>query len=262
MMTSETMAQVVAFARRSNFQIADITGGAPELNPYVGDLIESLAPVTRRVMMRCNLTALAEGRYDRLLSLCVKNRVVVVASLPSVNSAQLEAQRGKGAWEKSIASLRRLNSLGYGQADSGLELDVVSNPTGAFLPVSQNQAEKKFRADLAKKGGIVFNRLFAFANAPLGRFRTWLSQSGNLDQYMNKLASSFNPSTAQQVMCLTLISVSWDGYLFDCDFNLARGLPLGGSRKHVSDMDGPPEPGTPIAVSDHCYACTAGCGFT
>jgi len=262
MMSHETMAQVVAFARKSNFQIADITGGAPELNPYVGELIESLAPVTQRVMIRSNLTALAEGHYDRLLSLCVKNRVVVVASLPSVNSAQLEAQRGKGAWEKSIASLRTLNSLGYGQTDSGLELDLVANPTGAFLPGSQSQAEKKFRADLDRKEGIVFNRLFAFANAPLGRFGTWLRQSGNLDQYMRKLASSFNPSTLEQVMCLSLISVSWDGYLFDCDFNLARGLPLGGSRKHVSDMDGPPEPGTPIAVSDHCYACTAGCGFT
>lgn len=261
-MSRETMAQVVTFARKGNFQVADVTGGAPELNPHLGSFLDSLAGVSERIMVRCNLTALAEGNHDELLGLCVRNRVAIVASLPSVNAAQLESQRGKGAWDKSVASLRRLNSIGYAQPDSGLELDLVSNPTGAFLPVSQSQAEKKFRLDLQRKWGIVFNNLFAFANAPLGRFRRWLSESGNLDRYMRKLASSFNPCTVPQLMCQKLIAVSWDGYAFDCDFNLARGMPLGGRRTHVSDMVAPPEPGTPIAVSDHCYACTAGSGFT
>jgi radical SAM/Cys-rich protein len=256
------MLEVQGFADRGNFQVVDITGGAPEMNPNLMAFIEGMAGLSRRVMLRSNLTALAEGDHEELLALCVRKRLVIVASLPSVNAAQMEAQRGHGAWEKSIASLRRLNSMGYGQADSGLELNLVSNPTGAFLPISQRQTEKKFRSDLQRKCGVVFNNLFAFANAPLGRFRRWLSASGNLDQYMRKLVSSFNPCTVKQLMCQSLVSVSWDGYLYDCDFNLARQLPLGGARNHVSDMSGPPAPGTPIVVSDHCYACTAGSGFT
>jgi radical SAM/Cys-rich protein len=261
-MSLDTMRQVQEFAARGDYQVVDITGGAPEMNPNLKTFIEHITGSSPLVMLRSNLTALAEGNHEELLALCVRKRLVIVASLPSVNASQMEAQRGHGAWETSVASLRRLNSLGYGQADSGLELNLVSNPTGAFLPVAQKQTEKKFRTDLQRKYGIVFNNLFAFANAPLGRFRRWLSASGNLDQYIRKLALSFNPCTAQKLMCQSLVSVSWDGYLYDCDFNLARQLPLGGLRHHVSDMPGPPDPGTPIVVSDHCYACTAGSGFT
>jgi len=143
-----------------------------------------------------------------------------------------------------------------------LELNLVSNPFGAFLPSAQQQLEKHVREVLKRKWGIAFNHLFAFANVPLGRFRQWLERPGNLESYMARLAAGFNPCAVQGLMCRTLLSVSWDGYLYDCDFNLARGLPLGGRRTHISELRDLPAPGTPIAVSDHCYTCTAGAGFT
>jgi radical SAM/Cys-rich protein len=187
---------------------------------------------------------------------------VIAASFPSTNEAQADSQRGRGIFQTSLDTLRKLNAMGYGQDGTGLELDLVSNPTGAFLPTPQGQMEQRFREILTKKWGIVFNHLYSFANAPLGRFRQWLLQSENLESYLQRLASSFNPCAVEGLMCRTLVSVSWDGILYDCDFNLARDLPMGGRRTHVSRMEGPPEPGSPIAVGDHCYTCTAGAGFT
>ncbi|MBW2392389.1 MAG: DUF3641 domain-containing protein, partial [Deltaproteobacteria bacterium] len=175
---------------------------------------------------------------------------------------QAESQRGRGVFQESIAVLGKLNSLGYGQPDSGLELNLVSNPTGAFLPSSQDQLEKRFCQVLKNKWGIVFNNLFTFANVPLGRFRRWLEQSGNLEEYLQKLATSFNPCAIEGLMCRSLISVSWDGYVFDCDFNQAADLYMGGKKTHISDLKELPKPGEPIAVSHHCYTCTAGAGFT
>lgn len=261
-MSRETMKEIVAYAARVEFPVVDITGGAPEMNPHLGYLIEAIAPMTSRLMLRANLTALALRNTDELIGLCKEHRVVIVGSLPSLNASQTDSQRGKGVLEQSISMLKRLNDAGYGAEETGLELNLVSNPTGAFLPGAQAQTEKKFRSDLARKWGLVFNNLFTFANVPVGRFSVWLKQSGNLNAYMQKLASSFNPCTIDGLMCRTLVSISWDGYVYDCDFNLARGVPLGGRKRHVSHMDGLPEPGTPIPAGDHCYACTAGSGFT
>jgi radical SAM/Cys-rich protein len=261
-MNRQTIDEVLAYSGRAPFETVDITGGAPEMNPSLGHLIENIAPLTPRIMLRSNLTALADYQTDSLTDLCRKHRVVVVASLPSVNPSQTDSQRGKGVWEKSIHVLRKLNEIGYGHEGTGLELNLVSNPTGAFLPTRQCQAEKRFKNDLKRKWGLVFNNLFAFANVPLGRFRAWLEASGNLERYMQKLSTSFNPSTVQGLMCRTSVSVSWDGYLFDCDFNLARGAYLGARRRHISEMEGTPAPGSPIPAGDHCYACTAGSGFT
>ncbi|HYA02237.1 MAG TPA: arsenosugar biosynthesis radical SAM (seleno)protein ArsS [Syntrophobacteria bacterium] len=259
-MKPETGDAVVAFVRRCRVGVIDITGGAPELNPKLGRMIKSLAPFVPRIMLRSNLTALRERERDSLVDLCRNHRVAIVASLPSLNEAQAESQRGRGVFRKSIAALQRLNSLGYGRAD--LELNLVVNPTGAFLPPSQEQTARRFREVLHKKWGITFNHLFTFANVPLGRFRHWLERSGNLESYTASLVARFNPCAVQGLMCRTLVSVSWDGYLYDCDFNLARGLPLGGRKIHISDTDHLPAPGTSIAVSDHCYTCTAGAGFT
>ncbi len=261
-MDRETVEQVVNFAKRTKFQVIDITGGAPELNPNLAQMIEQFSPLAPRIMLRTNLTALYERDTDRLLNVLTDSRVALVASLPSLNATQLEAQRGNGSWEKSLATLRRLNALGYGDPSSGLELNLVCNPTGAFLPASQKQAEEKFRSDLERKWGIVFTSLYTFANVPLGRFRQWLVESGNFEKYMGKLVSAFNHCAIDKLMCRTLISVSWDGYLYDCDFNQAEAIPAGGIRKHISEVNSPPPPGSPIAVSDHCYACTAGSGFT
>jgi radical SAM/Cys-rich protein len=261
-MDRETMEQVAELAQRFVFEAIDITGGAPEMHPNLVEMIQRLAALTPRLMLRSNLTALASGERDHLIDLCKKYRVVFVASLPSLNEAQAESQRGKGVFQESIGVLRKLNSMGYGKPGSGLELNLVSNPTGAFLPSSQEQLEKRFRQVLENKWGIVFNNLFAFANVPLGRFRHWLEKSGNLDKYLQKLATSFNPCAIEGLMCRSLISVSWDGCLFDCDFNQAADLYLGGKKTHISELKELPEPGEPIAISYHCYTCTAGSGFT
>ena len=261
-MNRETVDQVVELAQRFRFEAIDITGGAPEMNPHLGEMIERLSLHSPRLMLRSNLTALANGERDHLIEVCKKRRVVIVASFPSLNEAQAESQRGRGVFQESINVLGELNSLGYGQPNSGLELNLVSNPTGAFLPSSQEQLEKRFCQVLKNKWGIVFNSLFSFANVPLGRFRRWLEQSGNLERYLQKLATSFNPCAIEGLMCRSLLSVSWDGYVFDCDFNQAADLYMGGKKTHISDLQELPEPGEPIAVSYHCYTCTAGAGFT
>ncbi len=261
-MSKKTIEEVVAYAKRASFPVVDITGGAPEMNPHLGYLIENIAPVAPRLMMRANLTALAKENTNYLLGLCMANRVVIAASFPAVSASQTDSQRGKGVLEKSITMLKKLNDLGYGRDGTGLELNLVSNPTGAFLPASQDQAEKRFRKYLETKWGLSFNNLFTFANVPLGRFRTWLADSGNLDSYMKKLSASFNPCAVEGLMCRTLLSVNWEGYLFDCDFNLAMGVYLAGRKRHISEMDDLPEPGTQIPTGNHCYACTAGSGFT
>jgi radical SAM/Cys-rich protein len=261
-MGRETSDEVISYAARGHFENIDITGGAPELNPNLSILIEGLSPHATKIMLRSNLSALCDGSWDRLMDLLTTKRVVLIASFPSLNEAQADSQRGEGAFQKSIAALQSLNAVGYGQEDSGLELNLVSNPTGAFLPPSQAEAEKRFRNVLERKWGIVFNNLFNFANVPIGRFRNWLLESGNLVKYMEKLASAFNPCVVEGVMCRNLVTVSWDGYLYDCDFNLAIDLCMGKHKIHISEMPGPPEPGRPIAVADHCYTCTAGAGFT
>jgi radical SAM/Cys-rich protein len=213
-------------------------------------------------MLRTNLSALSGAARESLLALCVAHRVVLIASLPSTNPSQADAQRGAGVTETAIAVLKKLNAAGYGVEGTGLELDLVSNPVGASLPVSQESAERKFRHDLLRKWGVAFNHLYTLANAPLGRFRTWLLQTGNYERYLKMLTEGFNPSAVEGLMCRTLLSVSWAGFLYDCDFNLAAGRPHGDRKVHVSDVRELPPHGAPIAIGDYCYACTAGSGFT
>ncbi len=262
LMNEDTFNEVEAFAERVGFKTIDITGGAPELHPNLISMIERLSSLAKRHIVRSNLTALEDTHPDGFIDVFRRHGVVVVASFPSINHIQTESQRGKGVFKKSIEALQRLNAVGYGKEGTGLELDLVSNPTGAFLPPSQAQAEERFRRLLNDKWGVVFNHLFTFANVPLGRFRQWLHQSGNLGHYMERLISSFNPCAVEGLMCRTLLSVAWDGYVYDCDFNLAESLPMASGRTHISEMQGPPKPGTPIAMADHCYTCTAGAGFT
>ncbi len=261
-MDAETIREVISYAQRSKFETIDITGGAPELNPNIGMLIEEVFSLATRIMLRSNLSALNDGGREYLFELLKAHRVVIVASFPSLNEAQTDSQRGDRIFQITIDALKKLNAMGYGHEGSGLELNLVSNPTGAFLPPNQAQTEKRFRQVLKRKWGIVFNNLFNFANVPLGRFRQWLVETNNLDKYMEKLYSSFNPCSVDGLMCRSLVSVSWDGYLFDCDFNLARELFMGGQKIHVSEMPGPPASHSHIATADHCYTCTAGSGFT
>ena len=260
-MDAQTLKEVVAYAQRSRFGAIDITGGAPELNPLLADLVRQIAPLAPRIMLRSNLSALKKN-MNRLMGVLKSHQVVIVASFPSLNLSQMDAQRGEGIFEESIAVIKTLNAEGYGCDGSGLELDLVSNPTGAFLPPNQEQIEKRYHQILGAKWGLTFNRLFNFANVPLGRFKQWLVQTGNFETYIRKLVASFNPCAIEGLMCRKQVSVAWDGYLYDCDFNLARGLYMGGRKIHVSEMPGPPEPGTPIITADHCYTCAAGSGFT
>lgn len=261
-MSGKTVADVLDLAGRFTFATIDITGGAPEMNPHIETLISKLAPLTKTLILRSNLTAIAEKEQEPLLQLLSHKKVTIIASFPSFNEAQSETQRGKNSFSTSITTLKKLNSIGYGLPDTGLELNLVSNPTGAFLPSSQEQTEKRFRQILAQKWGLSFNNLYTFADVPLGRFLTWLESTGNLESYVLKLAANFNSCSLQGLMCRFLISVSWDGYLFDCDFNQALDLYMGSKKKHISDLRVLPGPHDSIAVSEHCYTCTAGSGFT
>jgi radical SAM/Cys-rich protein len=261
-MSRDTLGEVLAYAGRAGFETIDITGGAPELNPHIRELIEGAGTSAARVMFRSNLSALNDGRHDDLMDLLAGQRAVIVASFPSLNARQTDAQRGGGIFEISIDALKKLNGMGYGMEGTGLELNLVSNPAGAFLPPSQAETEKRFRDQLANKWGLHFNTLFSLANVPLGRFKAWLTSSGNYDAYLHKLKTAFNPCAVPGLMCRSLVSIAWDGFLFDCDFNQACRLHLGGKKTHVSQMEGLPEPGSTIAVADHCYTCTAGAGFT
>ena len=260
-MAPETVDAVIAYAARSNFETIDITGGAPELNSHLPRLIEEISPHAARIMLRSNLSAMKDKLPD-LVDLLKRHRVAIVASFPSINVTQSDSQRGEGIFQKSITVLKLLNTIGYGSSKSDLVLDLVSNPAGAYLPPAQEQAEKRFHQILENRWGIVFNNLYNFANVPLGRFRDWLIKSNNFENYLSKLSSSFNTCAVEGLMCRSLVSVGWDGHLYDCDFNLSRGLPMGGRKIHVSEMAAPPDPGSPIATADHCYTCTAGSGFT
>jgi radical SAM/Cys-rich protein len=261
-MDADTADAVIAYAKRSGFKIIDITGGAPELNPNIFHLIESLSPISSKLILRSNLSTLNNGKREELIELLKERSVNIIASFPSINELQADSQRGSGVFKKSIDTLRRLNTLGYGIDGTGLVLDLASNPAGAFLPASQSETQKRFREVLMNKWGIRFNNLFSFANVPLGRFYEWLDATGNLKGYLARLKASFNPCTISGLMCRTIVSVSWDGYLYDCDFNQAIGLNMGKIKMHVSQMEGLPLEGTPVKVGDHCYACTAGAGFT
>jgi radical SAM/Cys-rich protein len=262
LMTAETVYEVAAFAQRGNFQIVDITGGAPELNPNLPLFIKEISSFVPGIMIRSNLTALSTQDRVSLMPLLREYRVVIMASLPSLNGAQTDAQRGQGIFQKSIQALQSLNALGYGRKESGLELNLVVNPTGTELPYSQEKTEKDFRTRLKTEWGVTFDHLFILANVSLGRFLQELVRSDTLNSYRRELARAFNKATLAGVMCRTALSVSWDGYLFDCDFNLAQGLFMGDRKTHISELSAPPVPGQSIAVSNHCYACTAGAGFT
>ena len=239
----------------------DLTGGAPELHPDFQRLVVAGRAQGLKVIDRCNLTVLFEpGQSDTPEFLAVQG-VAVVASLPCYSSANVDRQRGKDVFAQSIAGLHRLNALGYGQPDSGLELDLVYNPGGASLPPSQSALEAEYRQRLAADFGIVFNRLLTLTHMPITRFLHDLQRDGQLDAYMQLLVDHFNPRAAEGVMCRNLVSVGWDGTLYDCDFNQMLALPAGGVRTTLWDIARLDEIETrPIAFDAHCYGCTAGAG--
>jgi radical SAM/Cys-rich protein len=241
----------------------DITGGAPELNPHFRDLVCAARDLGVRVIDRCNLTILEQPGQESLARFLAAQSVAIVASLPCYLEANVDRQRGKGVFEASIRALQMLNALDYGRPGSGLELDLVDNPQGPALPPAQDRLEADYRAHLGSRYGVVFNRLFVLSNMPIQRFGSMLISTGQFEHYMNLLKNSYQSSNLDNVMCRTLLSVDWRGFVYDCDFNQMLGLPLayrGRPQTHLRDLIGRDLSGNAIVVADHCYGCTAGQG--
>ncbi len=260
-MSFETAEQCIHALAKTDIPTVDITGGAPELNPHFRWLVEQARALGRHVIDRCNLSVLLLPSQADLAEFLATHHVEVIASLPSYRAGQTDAQRGDGIFEKSIAGLRLLNRLGYGRPESGLALNLVYNPAGAFLPPKQEASEAQFKKELLTHYGIEFNRLYTITNMPISRFLEFLVESGNYDQYMTRLADAFNPAAAAGVMCRSTISVGWDGRLYDCDFNQMLDLPVDRhAPSHIRDFDPARLRHRRIATRNHCYGCTAGSG--
>lgn len=263
MMSRETIADVLAFLGVAGVRRLDLTGGAPELNPHFRDLVLRASELGVHVVDRCNLTILEEPGQEGLAEFLAGQRVEVIASLPCYSEDNVDRQRGKGVFERSLRGLARLNALGYGREGSGLELNLVYNPQGASLPPAQDALEADYKRTLREAHGIVFNRLFTLANMPIQRFGSTLVSKGRFDAYMALLRAAHRDENLDAVMCRTLVSVDWQGTVYDCDFNQMLGLPLvieGRARTQLSDLIGRDLEGNPIVVRDHCYGCTAGQG--
>lgn len=241
----------------------DITGGAPELNPHFRDLVTGARNMGIRVFVRTNLTIFHEDGMRDLPEFYRDNQVEIIASLPCYTEQNVDGVRGRGAFRKSIDALGMLNRLGYGDGVSGLKLHLVYNPGGAFLSPPQKALEEDYKRELKRTFGITFDRLYTFTNMPVGRFRDYLVRTNGLASYMKKLEEAFNPSTLDSLMCRHLISVGWDGRLYDCDFNQVQGLTVrGGWPQQIKDFDLSKLSAREISAGDHCYACTAGQGST
>ena len=263
-MTAETIDAVIAFLAASPEVAAlDLTGGAPELNPHFQRLVIAARARGLRVIDRCNLTILEEPGFEDLAAFLAAHRVEVVASMPCYLEANVDKQRGKGTFDASIKGLKRLNALGYGRPDSGLVLNLVYNPQGASLPPPQAALEADYKRRLGQQFGIVFNQLFTMANMPIQRFGSMLVSKGQFNAYMTTLHRAHRDENLEHVMCRNLISVDWQGYIYDCDFNQQLGLALTDetrSRLHITKAVATALDGAPIRVADHCYGCTAGQG--
>jgi len=263
MMGLETVQSVLRFLGGTNIPTLDITGGAPELHPNFDFLVESAVRSDRHVINRCNLTVICEPGKEYLPEFFQRWRVELVCSLPCYSQQNVDKQRGKGTFELSIRALKMLNELGYGQPNSGLVLNLVYNPVGPYLPPPQQKLERDYRQVLNEQFGIVFNRLYCLTNMPITRYATHLELRGEYDRYMDLLAENFNPRTVDEVMCRSLLSVGWEGSIYDCDFNQMLALPLrdpSGQKLHISTVSLAQIENSSITVGDHCYACTAGRG--
>jgi radical SAM/Cys-rich protein len=263
MMSAETVDAVLRFLANSNIPTLDITGGAPELHADFDHLVASARQLGRRLMDRCNLTVIFEPGKEYLPEFLRDHEVELVCSLPCYSRENVDKQRGKGTFDASIRALQRFNELGYGQPGSGLILNLVYNPVGPHLPPPQEKLEQDYKDILKEQFGIVFNHLYCLANMPITRYATHLRLRGEYDRYLELLETHFNNATLDQVMCRNLISIGWDGSVYDCDFNQVLDLPMtgaAGERLNIDSLALDQVINRPIAVGDHCYACTAGAG--
>jgi radical SAM/Cys-rich protein len=261
-MTRETMQQCLnILAANPSFKTVDLTGGAPELNPDFRWFVEEIKKLSKHIIVRCNLTIiLANKRFHDLPEFFRKNNIEVVSSLPFYSKDRTDRQRGDGVFEDSIKALQMLNAVGYGMEGSDLKLNLVYNPAGAFLPPSQVSLEHEFKVALKKDFGISFHSLFAITNLPISRFLDYLLQTGNYEKYMEKLFAAYNPVAAANVMCRNTLSIGWDGYVYDCDFNQMLELKVDCKSRHISDFDQQVLKNRNIVINQHCFGCTAGAG--
>ncbi|WP_373496848.1 arsenosugar biosynthesis radical SAM (seleno)protein ArsS [Aquiflexum sp.] len=263
-MTREIMEDCLSVIEKNNIKSVDLTGGAPEMNPDFRWFVTEIRKIGKdiNIIVRCNLTIiLANPKFHGLPEFFKTNRIEVVSSLPYFSASRTDAQRGDGVFEKSIKALKMLNDIGYGIEGSDLILNLVYNPSGAFLPGSQEGLQAEFKKKLGNNFGISFNALFTITNIPISRFLDYLIRSGNYEGYMEKLIESYNPTAAANVMCRSTISVGWDGYLYDCDFNQMLDLKVEIPKsQHISDWDQILLKNRNIVVNQHCFGCTAGAG--
>jgi len=263
-MTKETLQQCLDAIKKSGINTVDLTGGAPEMNPHFRWFVEEAYKLGCKTIVRCNLTIIvANKKYFDLPEFYKENEVEIVSSLPHYSSKKTDSQRGDGVFDRSIRALKMLNEVGYGMEGSGLTLNLVYNPSGAFLPPAQAGLEKQFKRQLKKDFEIEFNSLFAITNIPISRYLDYLVASENFEGYMEKLVNAYNPIAAKGVMCRNTISVGWDGYLYDCDFNQMLELKVAVGNKdlqHVKDFNSIALLERKIIVNEHCYGCTAGAG--
>lgn len=261
-MTKETMQQCLDVIKSTGAHTLDLTGGAPEMNPNFRWFVEEAAKVgIKDFIVRSNLTIIrANKKYHDLPEFFKKHNVHVVSSMPHWTRGKTDKQRGEGVFDQSIQALKDLNAVGYGMPDSNLKLDLVYNPSGAFLPANQAAMEKDFKKALLEDFGIQFHNLFAITNLPISRFLDFLIASENYEDYMYALVDAFNPSAVANVMCTNTLSVSWDGYLYDCDFNQMLDLKVASKTKHISNYNEEVLQNRDIIISQHCYGCTAGAG--
>ena len=261
-MTQATMESCLqAIDLSTSVTTVDLTGGAPEMNPHFEWLLDELSSRNLEVIVRSNLTILLSNpKFERYFELFKHHQVHVIASLPCYTKENVDKQRGDGVFEKSIEAIRRLNQVGYGQADSNLQLDFVYNPGGPGIPGDQLSLEKDYKKILFENYGIVFNRLYTITNMPISRFLDYLQALGRTEEYQEKLVNAFNPAATHGLMCKHTISISYDGYLYDCDFNQMLEMPVNGDQKHIRDWADFQIEKRKIITNEHCYGCTAGAG--
>ena len=262
-MDRETVDHLIDFLDKTNIKVLDLTGGAPEMNEHFRYLVKAARELGLHVIDRCNLTILNEPGQEDLAEYLAEYQVEVVASLPCYLKDNVEAQRGKGVYQSSIDGIRKLNARGYGIEGSGLKLNLMYNPQGPSLPPPQLSLEADYKRELKQREAVEFNKLFVLVNMPIMRFGSMLVSKGQFDNYMLLLKESYQASNLQGVMCRNLISVDWQGYVYDCDFNQMLGLPLqaaGQHKTHLSKIDYDELTGNSIVTGDHCYGCTAGQG--
>lgn len=261
-MTKETFKHCLNALKHSDVQTVDLTGGAPEMNPHFRWFVEEASTLNKNIIVRSNLTILTTApKYRSLPEFFAKHEVEVTCSLPFYNKSRTDRQRGEGTYDKSVKALKKLNEVGYGKKDSDLELNLVYNPVGAYLPGGQESMEQDYKRQLKRKHDITFNNLYTITNLPISRFLHFLLESGNLEEYMKRLITAFNPAAAEGVMCRDTVSIGWDGTMYDCDFNQMLEMPVEESApQHISEWNESILNDRDIRVNQHCFGCTAGAG--